>query len=164
MNFIRAFCFLLCFSGMILLGSSGVQSQSSPLKPEASVTAALVGDAIQTQRIMPLYTAGDQGFIFVVDLIGAADAAIVNLEESLFEMSGFNGWPEVGSGGQWELGPCALVTVKSIWGLSKTVNQTFAAKISQRLQKELGISPNRVHGTFGDLASTHWAWNGKTLG
>jgi phenylpyruvate tautomerase PptA (4-oxalocrotonate tautomerase family) len=39
--------------------------------------------------------------------------------------------------------PCALVTVKAIGGLSKAVNQTFASKISQVLQKELGIPPNR---------------------
>jgi poly-gamma-glutamate capsule biosynthesis protein CapA/YwtB (metallophosphatase superfamily) len=105
MNFIRTLCFLLCFSGIILLGSSGVQSQSSPPNPEPSVTVALAGDAIQTRRIMPLYTAGDQDFISLVDLIRKADAAIVNLEESLFEMSGFKGWPEVENGGQWELGP-----------------------------------------------------------
>ena len=61
-------------------------------------------------------------------------------------------------------GPCALVTVKSIGGLSKAVNQTLASQVSQALQKELAIPQNRVYVTFEDLAPTHWAWNGKTFG
>jgi phenylpyruvate tautomerase len=60
--------------------------------------------------------------------------------------------------------PCALVTVKAIGGLSKSVNQTLAAKISQLLQKELGIPPTRVYLTFEELAPTHWGWEGKTFG
>ncbi len=61
-------------------------------------------------------------------------------------------------------GPCALVTVKAIGGLSKPVNQTLAGKISQLLQKELNIPQNRVYLTFEELAPTHWAWEGKTFG
>ena len=61
-------------------------------------------------------------------------------------------------------GPCALVTVKAIGGLSKSVNQTLAAKVSQLLQKELSIPPKRVYVTFEELAPTHWAWDGKTFG
>ena len=61
-------------------------------------------------------------------------------------------------------GPCALVTVKAIGGLHKSVNQTLAAKISQLLQKELSIPTNRVYVTFEELAPSHWAWDGKTFG
>ena len=61
-------------------------------------------------------------------------------------------------------GPCALVTVKSIGGLSKAVNQTLAAQVAQSLQAELGIEPNRVYVTFTELAPTHWGWNGSTFG
>jgi len=61
-------------------------------------------------------------------------------------------------------GPCALVTVKSIGGLSKAVNQTLASKVGQMLQKELAIPQNLVYLTFEDVAPTHWAWNGKTFG
>ena len=63
-----------------------------------------------------------------------------------------------------EAGPSALVTVKSIGGLSKSVNQTLAAQISETLQKELAIPPSRVYLTFEELAATHWAWNGRTFG
>jgi phenylpyruvate tautomerase len=61
-------------------------------------------------------------------------------------------------------GPCALVTVKAIGGLSKAVNQTVAAQVGQMLQKELAIPGNRVYVTFEELAGSNWAWNGKTFG
>jgi poly-gamma-glutamate synthesis protein (capsule biosynthesis protein) len=38
-------------------------------------------------------------------VIRDADAALVNLELSLFRLSEFKGWPEVENGGNWELGP-----------------------------------------------------------
>jgi phenylpyruvate tautomerase PptA (4-oxalocrotonate tautomerase family) len=60
--------------------------------------------------------------------------------------------------------PCALVTIKAIGGLNKSVNQTIADQVSQVLQKELAISSNCVYITFEELAPTHWAWNGKTFG
>jgi phenylpyruvate tautomerase PptA (4-oxalocrotonate tautomerase family) len=63
-----------------------------------------------------------------------------------------------------DAGPAALVTIKSIGGLSKSVNQTVAAQVSQTLQQELAIPPSRVYLTFEELAATHWAWNGKTFG
>jgi len=61
-------------------------------------------------------------------------------------------------------GPCALVTIKAVGGLSKSVNQTLAAQVSQLLQKELAISKDCVYLTFEELAPTHWAWDGKTFG
>lgn len=61
-------------------------------------------------------------------------------------------------------GPCALVTVKAIGGLNKSVNQAVASKVSQLIQKELGIPQNRIYITFEELAADHWAWEGKTFG
>jgi phenylpyruvate tautomerase len=61
-------------------------------------------------------------------------------------------------------GPCALVTVKAIGGLSKAVNQTLTARISQLLQKELNIPQTRVYVTFEELAPSHWGWDGRTFG
>ncbi len=63
-----------------------------------------------------------------------------------------------------DAGPSALVTVKSIGGLSRSVNQTVAAQVCETLQKELAIPPSRIYLTFEELAATHWAWNGKTFG
>jgi phenylpyruvate tautomerase PptA (4-oxalocrotonate tautomerase family) len=61
-------------------------------------------------------------------------------------------------------GPSALVTIKAIGGLNKSVNQALATKISQLLHKELSIPQNRVYLTFEELAPTHWAWEGKIFG
>ena len=61
-------------------------------------------------------------------------------------------------------GPCALVTVKAIGGLSKSVNQALAVEVSLMLQKELNIPQNRVYVTFEELDPTHWAWEGRTFG
>lgn len=61
-------------------------------------------------------------------------------------------------------GPCALVTVKAIGGLNKTVNQSLAGRVTQMLQKELGIAGERIYVTFQELAGSHWACNGKTFG
>lgn len=69
--------------------------------------------------------------------------------------------PMVMSGGA---GPCALVTVKAVGGLSKSVNQGLAGKVTQMLQKELGVPGDRVYITFQEMAADHWAWNGKTFG
>jgi phenylpyruvate tautomerase len=62
------------------------------------------------------------------------------------------------------VGPCALVTVKSIGGLSKSVNQTLAAQVTQLLQVELGVEASRVYLVCEELAPTHWGWNGSTFG
>jgi phenylpyruvate tautomerase len=61
-------------------------------------------------------------------------------------------------------GPSALITIKAIGGLSKSVNQALAGKISQLLQKELNIPTNRIYVTFEELSPAHWAWGGKTFG
>jgi phenylpyruvate tautomerase PptA (4-oxalocrotonate tautomerase family) len=63
-----------------------------------------------------------------------------------------------------QAGPCALVTVKAIGGLSPSVNQGLAGKITQMLQKELAIPPERVYVTLEELDPGHWAWKGKTFG
>lgn len=61
-------------------------------------------------------------------------------------------------------GPCALVTIKSIGGLSKAVNQSLSAQIGQALASALAIPQDRIYLTFEELAPTHWGWNGSTFG
>ena len=61
-------------------------------------------------------------------------------------------------------GPAALVTVKSIGGLTRAVNQTLSEKIGPLLQQELDIAPDRVYLNFEELPGTHWGWNGSTFG
>lgn len=63
-----------------------------------------------------------------------------------------------------ESGPCALVTIRSIGGLTQAVNQTLATRIDQMLQEELAISQDRIYILFEDIPPTHWAFNGRTFG
>ena len=65
-------------------------------------------------------------------------------------------------GGQ--TGPCALVSIKAIGGLSQTVNQMLTRQITEALEGELGVPPDRIYLTFEELPRTHWAWNSKTFG
>jgi phenylpyruvate tautomerase len=63
-----------------------------------------------------------------------------------------------------ESGPCALVTVKSIGGLSKSVNQNLTGRICQMLEEELAVPTDRIYITFQELAPTHWGWDRHTFG
>ncbi len=63
-----------------------------------------------------------------------------------------------------ETGPCALVTIKGIGGLSKSVNQTLTGRICQMLEEELAIPTDRIYVTFQELAATHWGWDRHTFG
>jgi len=58
----------------------------------------------------------------------------------------------------------ALVSVKSIGGLSREVNQRLASEVCSVLQAELGIAPERIYLTFAELAPTHWGWKAGTFG
>jgi len=58
----------------------------------------------------------------------------------------------------------ALVSVKSIGGLSRAVNQKLSAEVSQILQKELGIADDAVYIVCEELPATHWGWKGSTFG
>jgi len=64
-----------------------------------------VGDAIITRRVFQFDNDGDPRFQQMTKVIRGADAAMVNLEISLFRVVDFRGWPEVEQGGNWELGP-----------------------------------------------------------
>lgn len=61
-------------------------------------------------------------------------------------------------------GPTALVAIRSIGGLGKSVNQVLAARVSEALEKELAIPPDRIYLTFEELTAVNWAWNGQTFG
>ncbi|MEJ2647255.1 MAG: phenylpyruvate tautomerase MIF-related protein [Sedimentisphaerales bacterium] len=60
--------------------------------------------------------------------------------------------------------PAASVSVKSIGGLSREVNKKLSVEICQMLQKELGITGDRVYLTFEELSPTHWGWKADTFG
>ena len=58
----------------------------------------------------------------------------------------------------------ALVSVKSIGGLSREVNKKLSAETCQILRKELGIADECIYITFEELPGTHWGWKAGTFG
>jgi poly-gamma-glutamate capsule biosynthesis protein CapA/YwtB (metallophosphatase superfamily) len=72
---------------------------------KGKMTIALAGDGILTRRVMQFNTSADPRFSGLVNSIKQADAAIINLEESLIRFSDFKGWPEAENGGNWEVAP-----------------------------------------------------------
>lgn len=58
----------------------------------------------------------------------------------------------------------ALVSVKSIGGLSKEVNKKLSVGACQTLREELGIADECVYITFEALPATHWGWKADTFG
>ena len=58
----------------------------------------------------------------------------------------------------------ALVSVKSIGGLSREVNKKLSAETCQTLKEELGIAAECIYITFEELPATHWGWKADTFG
>ena len=58
----------------------------------------------------------------------------------------------------------ALVSVKSIGGLSREVNKKLSAETCQILREELGIADECIYITFEELPATHWGWKADTFG
>jgi len=58
----------------------------------------------------------------------------------------------------------ALVSVKSIGGLSRGANKKLSAATCQTLQEELSIAAECIYITFEELPATHWGWKADTFG
>lgn len=60
--------------------------------------------------------------------------------------------------------PAALVTVKSIGGITPEKNRIFSQRICSFLESEMGISPQRVYINFFDVDAENWGWDRGTFG
>lgn len=90
--------------------SASAQQQRQQVVPGPGTTWSLaaVGDAIINRRLMPFDNVADPQFQGVAKIIRGADAAMVNLEMSLFRQSEFNGWAHVPTAqmrGNFQVGP-----------------------------------------------------------
>jgi poly-gamma-glutamate capsule biosynthesis protein CapA/YwtB (metallophosphatase superfamily) len=81
------------------------KTPSQKFARKGKMTIALAGDGILTRHVMQFNTSADPQFSGLVRNIKQADAAIINLEESLIRFSDFKGWPEAENGGNWEVAP-----------------------------------------------------------
>ncbi len=63
-----------------------------------------------------------------------------------------------------EIGPAAFADVRSIGGLSGSVNKQISQKVCALLADTLGIPGNRVYLSFNSSAASDWGWDGSTFG
>ena len=71
-----------------------VSAQSrSPVGPDTRWTLSAVGDVIMNRRLEQFDHPGDPAFHEMANIIRATDAAFMNLEQSVFRLAGFDGWP-----------------------------------------------------------------------
>lgn len=61
-------------------------------------------------------------------------------------------------------GDAAFVDLRSIGGLSETVNRQLSEKLCRFLNQSLGVPPDRVYLNFTEVEASDWGWNGKTFG
>ena len=139
---------------LALVAVQPVQSQTVVPGPDARWSLAAAGDAIITRRIAQFDHAGDPAFAGMTRVIREADAAMLNLEISLFRLHSFDGWPEVENGGNWELGPPEAAQDLKEMGFdlfNRANNHTTdygvaGMRATNRLLDELGI----VHAGSGE--------------
>ena len=151
--------FLLVFTlGVTVLGHAfGQTRQASPPGPQARITFALAGDAILTRRVMVFDHPGDIGFSGLVRLVRGADAAIINLEESLLRFSEFKGWAEAESGGNWEVAPPEMASELLAMGFDM-----FAR--ANNHTTDFGVEGMRETNRLLDRLSIPHAGSGNNLG
>ena len=76
---------------------------TSPIDSNTAWTLAAVGDVIMNRRLNQFDQPGDPGFFQMVEHIRAADIAFLNLEQSIFRLQDFDGWPAAENGGNYEV-------------------------------------------------------------
>jgi phenylpyruvate tautomerase len=63
-----------------------------------------------------------------------------------------------------EVGSTVFADVRSIGGLSGSVNKQISERLCGLLQQTLGVAPNRIFMNFTDVPASHWGYNGSTFG
>jgi poly-gamma-glutamate capsule biosynthesis protein CapA/YwtB (metallophosphatase superfamily) len=139
-----------------LVAQSVTPRESLP-GPGATWSLAAAGDAIINRRIAVHQNEDDPRFQAMADVIRGADAAMVNLEQSVFRMTEFKGWPEVENGGNWEVGPPEVVLDLQAIGFdlfNRANNHTT----------DYGVAGMRATNEFLDRIGAVHAGSGNSLG
>jgi phenylpyruvate tautomerase PptA (4-oxalocrotonate tautomerase family) len=61
-------------------------------------------------------------------------------------------------------GPTAFIDIRSIGGLSASVNKRLSERLCALVTKTAGIPGERIYLAFTDVAATHWGHDGGTFG
>ena len=94
--------FILAAAYAILASPGAAQSQT-PIDSNTRWSLAAAGDVIMNRRLTQFDHEGDPGFFQMAQLIRDADAAFMNLEQSVFRLQEFDGWPAAENGGNYEV-------------------------------------------------------------
>ena len=145
----------LTLSSLTLSVAPEVIAQSrSPIDSNIRWTLAAVGDVIMNRRLEQFDHPGDPGFHELANVIRAADAAFMNLEQSVFRLQEFDGWPAAENGGNYEVGsPETLMDLVSMgFNLFNRANNhttdygVAGLRATNRLMDEMGL----VHAGTGE--------------
>ncbi|XP_076878489.1 macrophage migration inhibitory factor [Brachyhypopomus gauderio] len=60
--------------------------------------------------------------------------------------------------------PCALCSLHSIGKIGGSMNKNYSKLLMDKLNKHLGISPDRIYINFFDMDAENVAWNKSTFG
>lgn len=107
-------------------------------------TSCHIDDAKRTELAKSLST-------ITAETIGKPETYVmVTIAEGTICMSG-----QVGHG--------AFVDVRSIGGLSPTVNNQISKRVCDLLTTELEIPGNRIYLNFSEIERFNWGWDSKTF-
>jgi poly-gamma-glutamate capsule biosynthesis protein CapA/YwtB (metallophosphatase superfamily) len=146
--------FLFGLTATVVLSSALGGQSHSPVGPGSRWTLSAVGDVIMNRRLTQFDHVQDPGFHDLANIIRGADAAFVNLEQSVFRLTEFEGWPAAENGGNYEVG--SPETLKDLVGMgfnlfNRANNHTTdygveGMQLTNRLLDEWGL----VHSGTGD--------------
>ncbi len=146
--------FILSATLAVALASPVAAQIISAPGPEAEWSLAAVGDVIMNRRLAPFDQPSDPAFHGLASLIRGADAAFLNLEQSVFRFTEFDGWPAAERGGNYEVGPPETLADLQAMGFdlfNQANNHTTdygvaGLRATIRLLDEMGL----VHSGAGD--------------
>jgi len=100
----------------LAMAGGSLQAQTrSPIEPQSEWTLATVGDVIMNRRLNQFDHPGDPAFHEMANLVRSADAGFLNLEQSVFRLEEFEGWPAAENGGNYEVAsPETLVDLEAL--------------------------------------------------
>ncbi len=143
---------------MVLLGiatlAAGQDRRETLPVPDTTWSLAAVGDVIMNRRIALHENGDDPRFRDMAGIIRGADAAFANLEQSIFRLRGFTGWPEFENGGNWETADPEILDDLKVMGFdlfSRANNHTTDYGVAgMRLTGEELVKRGLVHAGAGE--------------
>ncbi len=59
--------------------------------------------------------------------------------------------------------PACFIEIKSVGTMNPTQTRTMSQDFCDKIQRALGVAPNRTYIEFADAKGSMWGWNGATF-